>query len=117
MKKVIAGIMLIFYYGGAMAGDLEHGRVLYHSVCSACHALDRHSVGPSHKGVFGRKAGSQEGYNYSSALKSSTLIWNEETLDQWLANPEKLIPGQRMGYMVVSDKDREDLILYLKELK
>lgn len=96
------------------AGDLKHGQELYASRCFACHSIDANRVGPAHRGVFGRKAGSVAGYDYSPALKQSAVIWNQHTLDQWLADPEKLIPGQKMGYSVPDPQDRADLIAYLK---
>lgn len=99
------------------AGDVAHGQALYQSRCFACHSIDASRVGPAHRGVFGRKAGSVADYDYSPALKKSTVIWNEKTLDQWLANPEKTIPGQKMGYSVLEAKDRADLIAFLKTQK
>ncbi|MGK5073282.1 c-type cytochrome [Janthinobacterium sp. ZB1P44] len=101
--------------GGASAGDAAHGQVLYKTMCMSCHSIDYNGVGPAHKGVFGRKAGSAAGYAYSPAVKASAIVWNEKTLDQWLAGPEKLIPGQKMGYLVPSAQDRADLIAYLQQ--
>ncbi len=101
--------------GGASAGDATHGQVLYQTMCMSCHSIDYNGVGPAHKGVFGRKAGSAAGYAYSPAVKASAIVWNEKTLDQWLAGPEKLIPGQKMGYLVPSAQDRADLIAYLRQ--
>lgn len=98
-------------------GDVKHGQELYSSRCFACHSIDANRVGPAHRGVFGRKAGSVADYDYSPALKKSTVIWNEKTLDRWLTDPEKLIPGQKMGYSVSDAKDRADLIAYLKSQK
>lgn len=95
-------------------GDAEHGQLLYEQRCSACHSLDSHRVGPMHRGVFDRRAGSAAGYDYSPALRSATIIWNSQTLDAWLTDPEKLLPGQRMGYRVEAAADRADLIAYLQ---
>jgi cytochrome c len=97
-------------------GDAERGQALYESRCTACHSVDQNRVGPAHQGVFGRRAGQAPGYVYSSALKSSRLVWSDKTLEAWLANPERLIPGQKMGYSVTEAKDRADLIAYLKQL-
>ena len=101
----------------AQAGDAQRGRALYESRCVACHSVDAHRVGPAHQGVLGRKAGSAPGYAYSDALRTSTLRWNARTLNAWLADPEKLIPGQRMGYQVELPADRADLVAYLATLK
>lgn len=96
------------------AGDAENGRQQYMARCIACHSIDVSLAGPAHRGVFGAKAGSVPGYDYSPALKKSKVIWNEKTLDRWLANPEQVIPGQKMGYSVSSATQRQDLIAYLK---
>jgi cytochrome c len=55
-----------------------------------------------------------KGFDYSPALKSSRVIWNEKTLDRWLANPEAVIPGQKMGFAVSEERDRADIIEYLR---
>jgi cytochrome c len=95
-------------------GNAENGKQLYASRCIACHSIDASLAGPAHRGVFGRKAGSVVDFDYSPALKKSAVIWNEKTLDKWLENPEKFIPGQKMGYSVSDAKEREDLIAYLR---
>ena len=96
------------------AGDAAHGQMLYQSMCMACHSIEYNGVGPAHMGVFGRKAGSAPGYTYSAAVAASKVVWNEKTLDKWLTNPEQFIPGQKMGFLVPAQKDRDDLIAYLK---
>lgn len=112
----LATVMLMLSSGAATAGgDAIHGQVLYKTMCMSCHSIDYNGVGPAHKGVFGRKAGSVAGYSYSPAVKASPIVWGETTLEQWLTNPEKLIPGQKMGYMVPSAQDRADLIAYLQQ--
>jgi len=97
------------------AGDADVGLALYKARCSACHSLDYNGVGPAHRGVFERGAALAPGFAYSDALKSSHLIWDEASLERWLADPEKLAPGQRMGVNVPDAKDRADLIAYLKK--
>ena len=97
------------------AGDADHGRALYQARCTACHSLDYNGVGPAHRGVYGRAAGKAPGYAYSNALKSLRLTCNEETLDRWLADPEKVAPGQRIGVNVPDAQERADLIAHLKQ--
>ncbi len=99
----------------AAAGNADAGRALYQARCSACHSLAYNGVGPAHRGVFGRAAAQAPGFAYSDALKSSTSVWNEDSLDRWLADPEKFAPGQRMGVSVPEAKDRSDLIALLKQ--
>lgn len=111
--------LLIFLAGAQVsayaAGDPSAGQQLYQTRCSTCHSIDYNGVGPAHKGLFGRKAGSLPNYQYSPAVQASGIVWNEKTIDKWLTNPEKLIPGQKMGFMVASPKERADLIAYLKQ--
>ena len=97
-------------------GDIARGKDLYVLRCAACHSVDYNGVGPAHAGVFGRKAGSAPNYTYSPALKSSGVVWSEDTLAKWLADPEKLVPGQKMWITVPTAGDRQDLIAYLKTL-
>ena len=77
-----------------------------------CHSLDKNDVGPRHRGVYGRKAGSLPDYGYSDALKSSTIVWNEETLDKWLTDPQAFVPGVKMFFHLDSAQDRADVIAY-----
>ena len=96
------------------AGDAAHGAAVYRQ-CMICHSLDKNGIGPSHHNVFGRAAGSVANYNYSAALKASNIVWNEATLDQWLANPQALVPGTKMMFAVDDAQDRADVIAFLKE--
>jgi cytochrome c len=96
------------------AGDAAHGATVYHQ-CMICHSLDKNGIGPSHRNVFGRVAGSVANYNYSAALKASNIVWNETTLDQWLADPQALVPGTKMMFSVDNAQDRADVIAFLKE--
>jgi cytochrome c len=100
----------------ALNGDPARGQVLYQG-CMDCHSIDKDDVGPRHRGVVGRRAGSIAGFGYSKALKNSGLTWDEATLDRWLTDPGALVPGTRMFYEVEKPQDRADLIAYLKQLK
>ena len=101
---------------GLAAGDAARGAQLYEQRCSGCHSLDAHRVGPMHRNVVGRRAGAASGYDYSPALRESRIRWDEATLAAWLADPEKLIPGQRMSYAVGEAGDRADLAAYLRSV-
>jgi cytochrome c len=101
----------------ATRGDTARGEALYRARCTACHSVDYNGVGPAHRGVFGRAAGQAAGFSaYSAALKQSGLVWTEQSLERWLSDPEKLVPGQRMGVNVPDATERADLIAYLKSL-
>lgn len=97
-------------------GDPVHGKELYQG-CQACHSVDENDLGPRHRGVVGRRAGSVEDYSYSPALKNSGLTWNELMLDRWLTNPSALVPGTKMFFKVDDPQARADIIAYLKELR
>jgi cytochrome c len=100
----------------AGAGDAARGAQLYEARCGGCHSVDAHRVGPMHRGVFGRRVGGAAGFGYSPALSASRLVWTAPLLDAWLADPERTIPGQSMGYRVEQARDRADLIAYLRRL-
>ena len=99
---------------GGLAGDADRGAQVYQA-CQDCHSLDQNDVGPRHRGVYGRKAGSLPDYAYSAALKSANIVWNEETLDKWLTDPQGLAPGAKMFFHLENAQDRADVIAYLKE--
>lgn len=101
----------------ASAGDAVQGEEIYNSRCVACHSPDANRVGPRHRGVVGRKAGSLAEFKYSKAVKGSDFVWDEQTLDKWLADPQAFIPGQRMNFRVADPTDRADIIAYLMTLK
>jgi len=118
---MIAGVVLALVAGltsaagGVMPGDPKAGEGIY-ARCLACHALAYDRTGPRHCGLFGRRAGSVKGFAYSEAMSRSRIVWDEKTLDHFLANPLAAIPGTAMGYAGVSDKkERTDLIAYLRQ--
>lgn len=98
------------------AGDSLRGRALYQA-CQACHSIEDNDLGPKHRGVVGRHAGSVADYNYSPALKRSGLTWDPGTLDRWLTNPSALVPGTKMFFKIDDAQSRADIIAYLAELK
>jgi len=95
------------------AGDGARGRELYETRCIGCHSIEADRIGPRHRGLIGRRAGSVAGFEYSPALRAATLVWDGATLDRWLTDPESTIAGQRMNYRVGDARDRADLIAYL----
>jgi len=111
---LVVALVLGIAAGRATAADAGKGKEIY-GRCLACHALEYDRVGPHHCGLFGRRAGSVPGFAYSAAMKRSKIVWNEKTLDRFLANPPKAVPGTTMTYAGVPDaKERADLIAYLK---
>ena len=97
------------------AADAAHGEQLYTARCGACHSIDDNGPGPKHRGLFGCRAATQPGYDYSDALKQSRIVWDAASLDRWPANPNALAPGNKMVVQLASDpQDRADLIAYLQ---
>jgi cytochrome c len=93
--------------------DALRGEEIY-SRCLACHALEYDRVGPRHCGLLGRRAGKIPGFRYSDAMRRSKLTWDAKTLDRFLADPAKAVPGTTMTYAGVTDaKERADLIAWL----
>jgi cytochrome c len=114
LAVVISAALAGTAWAGGLTGDANHGEALYEA-CQDCHSLDKNDVGPRHRGVFGRKAASLPDYEYSDALKSANIVWNEETLDKWLTDPQAVAPGAKMFFHLNNSQDRADVIAYLKE--
>jgi cytochrome c len=113
----LSGLSALFT-GGAFAQSAQQaaaarGLAVYTAKCSACHSVDDSRVGPSHAGVVGRRAGQVKDYAYSEALAQSKIVWTRANLERWLTDPEKTIPGQRMGYRLSLLQERADVIAYL----
>jgi cytochrome c len=110
------------FYGGvtacSAAPNASRGQQIFGS-CAGCHSLepDKNMTGPSLSGLWNRKAGSVASFaRYSDALKSSDIVWNDKTLDDWLKDPEHLIPGNDMPFLgIKNDGQRTDLLAFLKE--
>ena len=102
--------------GSARAdGDPARGAEVYRR-CMACHSIDHDLVGPRHAGLFGRKAGSVAGFNYSPAMRNSGIVWDATTLDVFLRNPQARVPGSYMTFAgLPDDQERADVIAYLKQ--
>lgn len=112
---LVAGALVVLRASGAPPGDAKRGEELY-SRCAACHSLAQDRTGPRHCGLFGRRAGSVAGFDYSPAMKRSRIVWNEQTLNRFLASPIAMVPGTSMGYAGITDAgERGDLIAYLKQ--
>jgi cytochrome c len=101
----------------AQGGNAARGESLYAARCGACHAPHADRVGPRHQGVVGRKAGAVSGFDYSPALRASPLVWDIASLERWLADPEAVIPGQRMAYRLGDATERSDIAAYLATLR
>lgn len=99
-------------------GDAVKGKRLFNR-CRACHNLTataRTRIGPNLDSLFGRQAGSAEGFKYSKALADADFIWTEKNLNEWLAQPRTFLPGNKMAFAGLrKEQDRKDLMAYLRE--
>lgn len=102
------------------ADPAELGRKEF-GACAVCHSVDEGGaarVGPNLFGVYGQPAGQRDGFAYSPALIESGLVWDDATLDAFIANPQKLVSRNRMAYAGQRDaQKRANLIAYLKTLQ
>ncbi|KAM5439400.1 iso-1-cytochrome c [Microsporum ferrugineum] len=100
-------------------GDASKGAGLFKTRCASCHTLENggaNKVGPNLFGLFGRKSGQVEGFSYTDANKEKGVIWDHESLFEYLENPKKYIPGTKMAFGGLKKaKDRNDLITFLEE--
>ena len=98
-------------------GDATHGKQIFNK-CMVCHSIQAgvNKIGPSLHSVVGRKSGTVADYSYTDAMKNSGLTWDEATLNKYLTNPRKLVPGTRMIFVgLPKEPDRLDVIAYLKQ--
>jgi cytochrome c len=103
--------------GQATAADAAHGKVVFQT-CAACHSDRPDAVGPSLRGVYGRKAGSLEDFRYSNAMLRADIVWDGANLRAYIRDPQAKIAGNRMPFGGLDDpKDIDDVIAYLKEYK
>jgi cytochrome c len=109
-------IDLCGHFSGAAAAD-SRGKEIF-KTCHACHSIDEdgeNMLGPNLWGVYGAKSASKPDFAYSTALKSSGIVWTDENLSKWLSGPTKFLPGSKMAFPGLADEaDRQAVIAYLK---
>ena len=94
----------------------DEGNAMFQRRCGGCHSPDRAMEGPRLRGVYGRRAGSTEGFEYSDALKNVKFSWDDDLLDKWLTDTDALVPGNDMSFRVANPDERRAIIAYLKSL-
>ena len=108
---LIAGSAIL---SSSQAAERMDGKALFEKRCGGCHSLDKDKEGPQLAGVYGRKAGTIDSFQYSDALKNSKIVWADDTLERWLIDTEKLVPNNDMSFHVESADERKSIIAYLK---
>jgi cytochrome c len=116
-ETAVAILLVIGAKSLAAEGNLARGQHVF-GACAACHSLqpDQNMTGPSLADLWNRKAGSLPSFTrYSSALVSANIVWNDKTLDEWIADPQHLVPGNEMTFAGIKDgRQRADLLAFLK---
>ena len=122
MRQLFPGItvgvfLLLAIASPATAADPDHGNALYQT-CAACHTERPDALGPSLKGVVGRKSAALEDFRYSNPMKRANLVWDEANLRAYIQDPQAKVKGNRMPYGGLTDgKDVDDIVAYLKTLQ
>ena len=94
-----------------------HGKEVFRA-CAACHTEKPDALGPSLKGVIGRKSAALDDFRYSNPMRRANLVWDEANLRQFLADPQAKVAGTRMPFGGLGDpKDVDDVVAYLATLK
>lgn len=118
LGTALIGLLAATTSAWSQTSDAARGERVFRA-CAACHSLEpnRNMTGPSLSGLWNRKAGTLPSFDrYSSALVSSGVIWDDKTLDPWIADPQHFIPGNTMTFQGVKDaRQRADLLAFLKE--
>ena len=117
--SVTAGgvLLLVLTTGRATAADVEHGKVLFQP-CAACHTDRPDALGPSLKGVFGRKSAALDEFRYSNPMKRANLVWDEDNLRAYIHDPQAKVKGNRMPFGGVGNPvEADDIVAYLQTYK
>jgi cytochrome c len=101
----------------AAAADAAHGKIVFQT-CAACHSDKPDAIGPSLRGVYGRKSAALPDFRYSNAMMHANLTWDDANLKAYIKDPQAKVKGNRMPFGGLgSEADIDDVIAYLKDYK
>jgi cytochrome c len=117
-KSILTAVLIAAVSVPAMAQDAQKGKTVF-NVCLACHTIGsgaQNKIGPELNGLDGRKAGTVLNFDYSDANKSSGIVWNEETFEDYIKNPAAKVPGTKMIFLGIKNEQQEkDLWAYISQ--
>ena len=116
--RLALGVVLALASSSALAqGEPARGKAVFDSQCSGCHVLTGPSyAGPPLAGVVGRKAGTAPGFSYSPAMAQSGIVWDDKSLNDFLTDPARFVPGTNMFADLTDPQERDDVIAYLRSV-
>ena len=116
LKSGALAVSICYLLAATLSADEVDGKAVFEKRCTGCHALDGDHEGPRLRGVFGRRAGSVQTFEYSKALQNSNFTWDAASLEKWLTDTSALVPGNDMSFRVPKPEERTPIIAYLKSL-
>ncbi|OHC82597.1 MAG: hypothetical protein A3G73_07345 [Rhodospirillales bacterium RIFCSPLOWO2_12_FULL_67_15] len=121
-KNVLAGAAVVAAFGSASVQASEEGAKIFRTKCLVCHTMEKgkHKVGPTLLGVYGRQAGTAEGFTRYVGVKGASYKWDKALLDQYLTDPEAFVkakgaPRSAMAFKLPNAKERKEVIEYLEK--
>lgn len=116
---LLAAAPLLLALPALADGDAAAGQKVYTTKCKVCHTVDasgKNGVGPGLNGVFGRKAGSKEGFVYSPAMTAYGVTWDADKIKTYVTDPKAAVPGNKMAFVGIKNPEElENLLAYLKD--